>query len=158
MHARLSHHFQHSSHNATGYASNPASITPSRGHAVSTAHTYQPQYSTASNFPVPQALPQALQVSAPISTAEYEALRNQAHEAYRSGDFHTALQLCQSVRSALLISSQLNLQALCVHSTSSCISSHFHGLQAPLPLFTHNTQAACIGHALNTLLLLRGAL
>ena len=43
-------------------------------------------------------MPQALQVAVPTSNAEYEALRNQAHEAYRSGDFHRALQLCQSVR------------------------------------------------------------
>ena len=72
-------------------------MTTTRSNTVSTAHTYQPQTFTASNFPVPQALPQTLQVSAPTSNAEYEALRNQAHEAYRAGDFHRALQLCQMV-------------------------------------------------------------
>lgn len=42
-------------------------------------------------------MPQAAHIAAPTSNAEYEALRNQAHEAYRGGDFHRALQLCQSV-------------------------------------------------------------
>ena len=83
----------------TGYASNSSnSATPSRGNAVSTAHAHQSQHRSASGFATPQTMPQAQQIAAPTSNAEYEALRNQAHEAYRAGDFHRALQLCQSVR------------------------------------------------------------
>lgn len=81
----------------TGYASNPA--TPSRGTVVSAAHAHQSQHLSAPGFAAPQAMLQAPQIAAPTSSAEYEALRNQAHEAYRGGDFHRALQLCQSVSS-----------------------------------------------------------
>lgn len=74
-------------------------MTTSRPNTVSAAHAYQPAYSGAAGFmPAGQGLPQGLQVSAPNNNADYEALRNQAHETYRNGDFHTALQLCQSVR------------------------------------------------------------
>ena len=81
-----------------GYASNPTNTaTPSRGNAVSTTYAHQSQHLSAPGFAAPQAMPQAPQVAAPASNAEYEVLRNQAHEAYRGGDFHRALQLCQSV-------------------------------------------------------------
>ncbi|KAL3130806.1 hypothetical protein ABBQ38_000142 [Trebouxia sp. C0009 RCD-2024] len=81
-----------------GYAGNTTnSAVPSRGSAVSTAHAHQSQHLSASGFATPQAMPQAAHIAAPTSNAEYEALRNQAHEAYRGGDFHRALQLCQSV-------------------------------------------------------------
>ena len=82
----------------TGYASNSTNTaTPSRGNAVSATYAHQPLHLSAPGFAAPQAMPQAPHVAAPTSNAEYEALRNQAHEAYRGGDFHRALQLCQSV-------------------------------------------------------------
>lgn len=75
-------------------------MTAVRPNTLSVSHSYHPAYSGATGLaPAVQGMPQGgLQVSAPNNNADYEALRSQAHETYRNGDFHSALQLCQSVR------------------------------------------------------------
>ena len=82
-----------------GYSAN-TSMTAVRPNTLTVSHAYQPAYSgTTGLAPAVQGMPQGgLQVSAPNNNADYEALRSQAHETYRNGDFHSALQLCQSVR------------------------------------------------------------
>ena len=80
----------------TGYAAN-TSMTAVRPNAVSVASGYHSAYQ-GSAMQAPHGASQGLHVSTPNNTADYEALRNQAHETYRNGDFHRALQLCQSVR------------------------------------------------------------
>lgn len=75
-------------------------MTAVRPNAVSVANGYYPAYQ-GSAMQASHGASQSLHVSAPNNTADYEALRNQAHETYRNGDFHRALQLCQSVRQPL---------------------------------------------------------
>ena len=122
----------------TGYASNSTNTaTPSRGNAVSATYAHQPLHLSAPGFAAPQAMPQAPHVAAPTSNAEYEALRNQAHEAYRGGDFHRALQLCQSVSCNPVVSCTDIMQQqkhACFHAYMrlglSCIATIMHATRS----------------------------